>query len=212
MKRVVLYVEGGGDSADQKAQLRTGFDGLFLNLKELARGNGVSFRIVCAGDRNNAHKAFLNAQDKSSDVAFLLVDSEEGLPGAAKTSAGNRTAFLRKRDGWALSEDDEDRVHLMVCCMETWIVSDPETLGQFYGNGFNKGVLPARQNLEEESKKDVQDKLRRATSGSNKGEYQKLRHASQILPKLKSQTISARCQHFELIVSALGKALSQSAA
>lgn len=37
LKDIVIYVEGGGDSAQQRAELRAGFDGLFNNVKTKAK-------------------------------------------------------------------------------------------------------------------------------------------------------------------------------
>jgi Domain of unknown function (DUF4276) len=202
VKRIKLYVEGGGDSAEQKAQLRFGFDGLFGPIKVLARSQGVSFSIVCAGDRNMTHRAFANSREQDT-LPVLLVDSEEGLPTGYQSTGKERIAILKKRDGWDFIESDGENVHFMVRCMETWIVADPNALARFYGQGFEKNQLPSRTDLEMESKRDVHDKLRTATRKSQKGEYQKLRHASKILPLLESKSVAGRCSHFARILKSL---------
>ena len=198
----MLYVEGGGDSADQKAQLRAGFDGLFKSAKELARTHGVSFRIVCAGDRNSAHGAYLNAK-KNTDFALLLVDSEDEFPSNAKPIGKERIAFLTKRDGWWFPEEDAEQVHLMVRCMETWIIADAKALADFYGAKFDESQLPRRTNLEDEPKVDIQSKLRLATRNSSKGEYRKLAHASKLLSQLNADLLASKCSHFEIVMKAL---------
>lgn len=198
----MLYVEGGGDSADQKAQLRTGFDGLFKSAKELARTHSVSFRIVCAGDRNSAHGAYLNAK-KNTGFALLLVDSEDEFPSDAKPTGKERIAFLKKRDRWSFSKEDAEQVHLMVQCMETWIVADAKALADFYGAKFDGSQLPKKMNLEDEPKADIQNKLRLATRNSSKGEYRKLAHASKLLAQLNADSLASKCSLFEIVMKAI---------
>ena len=38
MNAIAIYMEGGGDSKDTKASLRTGMDGFLSELKDLAPG------------------------------------------------------------------------------------------------------------------------------------------------------------------------------
>ena len=40
MTEIAIYVEGGGDTAQQKAELRNGFDELLNSQKQAARTNG----------------------------------------------------------------------------------------------------------------------------------------------------------------------------
>jgi len=49
VKRIVIYVEGGGDSTQQKSELRRGFDELFSVQRQAARTRGVSLTFVPAG-------------------------------------------------------------------------------------------------------------------------------------------------------------------
>lgn len=41
MSEIAIYVEGGGDSAQQKAELRQGFDSLLGRLKSRALEKGI---------------------------------------------------------------------------------------------------------------------------------------------------------------------------
>lgn len=81
--------------------------------------------------------------------------------------------------------------------METWIVADANTLKN-YGHGFTPNALPRRANLEEEPKDDVYTKLQKAASNSQKGEYNKIRHVSDLLQKLNTAAVERRCRHFEV--------------
>lgn len=93
---------------------------------------------------------------------------------------------------------DAQRIHLMVQCMEAWIVADPEALASFYGQYFKANALPVRQNLEEEPKQDLYDKLDKATSDRrlNKGGYGKIRHASELLKRVEPAKVAVRCPRF----------------
>lgn len=206
-----MYIEGGGNSKDQKAALRRGFDALFEPEKSKARDKRLSLSFVCCGGRQEAYEAFLNELDKNPErISALLVDSETAIAPASVDRAQDaqiRVAHLRQKtgtdgrgqgDGWKLSDDLADRVHLMVQCMEAWIVADPEALAKFYGQKFKRNKLPDRVNLEEESKADLFSKLDGATKETQKGNYAKIRHASELLGVIDPVKVSARCVRFTI--------------
>ena len=43
---------------------------------------------------------------------------------------------LRKGDEWKNPGCEDRQCHLMIQCMETWLVCDPEELAAYYGQGF----------------------------------------------------------------------------
>ena len=143
-------------------------------------------------------------------MSALLVDSEAAIaavPTVKLQDALIRVAHLRQRqststrgqgDGWAISDILGERVHLMIQCMEAWIVADPEALEEFYKQNFKKEKLPKRANLEEESKADVYAKLEKATEGTQKGKYGKIKHASKLLGKVSPDKIANRCPRFAI--------------
>lgn len=200
MTQIALYVEGGGDTAQQQAELRLGFDGLLESAKSRARAKRLGWRLVCAGGRQAAYEAFVNAvHTNPGAINVLLVDSEDPVApetGDSAHDAAARVTHLRQRDGWNLSATRPERVHLMVRCMEAWIVADPDALAAYYGQGFAPNILPARPNLEDEPKPDVYDKLARATRDTKKGEYGKIKHASQLLQRIDPAKVSHRCPRF----------------
>jgi len=211
MNEIAIYVEGGGDTADQKAELRQGLDRLLEEVKSKARAKRLGWKLVCAGGRQTAYEAFLNAlRTNQYAVNVLLVDSESPIgpqTGDSFRDAAQRVAHLTARDGWDLAASPAERVHLMVQCMEAWIVADAEALAKYYGQGFASNVLPVRPNLEDEPKLDLYDKLARATRNTQKGEYGKIRHASQILQRIDATKVAQRCPHFATFTSWLTESI-----
>ena len=203
MSGVAIYMEGGGDSKDTKAALRVGMDGLLGTLKQSARDRKLLWKLVCCGTRNRAFRAFRNALRNGDDsVVVLLVDAE----GPVKATARDH---LQTRDQWDLTDIDDNAVHLMVQVMETWIAADPNALAGYYGQGFNAGALPTRRNLEEEPKASVERSLERATAGTKKGGYHKIRHASELLQRIDAETVKTRCHHCQRVFDELGRLIDE---
>jgi hypothetical protein len=205
MKGIAIFVEGGGDSNDQKAELRRGLDALLDKLKCQARLKRLGWKLVPCGGRDSTKDAFLNEIDRGSKdtLCVLLVDSEEGVPhpiSDASQNAQSRKDHLIRRDKWQdLLTIPQEQIHLMVQCMEAWIVADSEALAKFYQKNFHPKKLPARQNLEEEPKADLTAKLIAATRDTQKGDYHKTKHAPKLLALLSAEKISARCVHFNIL-------------
>ena len=196
MKAITIFVEGGGPTARTGQQiLREGFDAILATQKTAARRKNLRWQLGLYGSRNEAFKAFRNATSRKqqSDIAVLLVDSEE--PVADATPEG-RVAHLHKRDHWTLDRADPCCVHLMIQCMEAWIISDTTVLEGYYGNGFRKGVLPKRQRLDEEPKQSLYDSLKEATKDTQKGCYDKTKHASELLKRIRPSVVTEHCTSF----------------
>lgn len=207
MKEIAIYVEGGGDTAQQKADLRTGFDQLLDSQKQAARDKRLRWKLVPSGSRNSTYQAFVATVRRAdpNTLCVLFVDSEDAIAsetqGKPGINAQIRKQHLVNRDSWDLSNADPEQIHLMVQCMEAWIVADPEALADYYGQGFRKSGLPARKNLEEESKERIYAALANATKNTQKGEYSeannaKIKHASKLLARIDPQKVAARCPRF----------------
>jgi hypothetical protein len=209
---IAIYVEGGGDTPDQKAELRRGLDGLLDNVKSKAREKRLRWKLIPSGGRLTTYEAFINAlRTNPGTINVLLVDSETPIaaaPDDTDQDAEIRVAHLTQCDRWDLSEAHPERVHLMVQCMETWIVADRGALRNFYGPRLALNSLPRRVNLEEEPKVDVYGKLMRATRATQKGEYGKIRHASQLLQRINPTQVAERCPRFAILIRWLEKTIA----
>ncbi len=218
MTEIAIYVEGGGDTAQQKAELRNGFDELLNSQKQAARSKRLKWKLVPSGGRDAAYKDFMNAvrQADGETLCVLLVDSEDELPVDLPKSVNEspedtiqrkladalgRRNHLVNRDKWNLSGVPSEHIHLMVRCMEAWIVSDPDKLARHYGQGFHANSLPTRPNLEDEAKASLYDGLQKATRNTSKGEYAKIKHASKLLGLIDPKKVAARCPRFGTFTS-----------
>ena len=97
----------------------------------------------------------------------------------------------------------------MVQTMETWIVADKVALRGYYGQGFQENALPQHRNLEEVDKREVAERLTRATAGTRKGAYHKIRHARHLLQRIDPTTVRQRCGHCERLFTTLSGLISR---
>jgi len=202
LSALTIYLEGGGDTKEQKGQLRQGMDAFLKSAKDRFREKRWGWKLVACGGRQEAFDSFIWArnQAKTGEIVILLVDSE------APVTATCRADHLRQRqgDGWDLSGVPDNHIHLMVQSMEAWIVADPEALEAYYGQGFQRNALPRRKNLEGEPKADCARKLKAATSKTKtKGAYHKINHASELLKIISPDKVRVRCPHAEILFKTL---------
>ena len=185
-----LYVEGGGDATALKTACREGFS-KFL---EKAGFKGRMPRVVACGSRSDAFNSFCTAM-RNREPALLLVDSEALVSDAAQPGdahqPADRAGWLpwqhlqqRQGDGWQKPAGSDDwQCHLMVQCMESWLLADRQTLQTFFGQGFQVNQLPAAGNsIERVSKAQVYEALAKATrSCKSKSQYGKGEHSFKLL-------------------------------
>ena len=188
MSTIAIYVEGGGEGRNGRAALRQGLDAFLDEQKRAALSHGWRWKLVCAGSRSAAFKAFRIAiQQGDTEAVLLLVDAEGPLQDGA-------IAHLRRRDGWNMDFAEERAVHLMVQTMESWIVADGDALAAYYGNGFHRNSLPKSTNLESVPSREIERSLKAATRHTAKGEYHKIRHARPLLAQISQRRVRERCE------------------
>lgn len=204
---VKLYVEGGGDSAALRTACRQGFT-------QFITGAGIRRkpRVVACGSRRDAYDSYCTAVANGED-AVLLVDSE--APVAAEYQQGQDSEWqpwqhLKHRPGdrWEKPEGATDTdCHLMVQCMESWLIADPVTLTAFFGQGFRKNQLPATTTaVESVAKKRIYSALANATKDSKtKAQYGKGEHSFKLLGKIDPTKVTVACPWASRFVSELMK-------
>ena len=191
-----IYVEGGGESNRLRTECRKGFRSFF----ETSGLTGKMPAVVACGSRNDAYKSFCTAlkRPKTGEVPLLLVDSEDAFSGTPWT-------HLQARDHWDQPRNATDEhVYLMVHCMESWFLADPECLKTYFGNGFNENSLPGNVNVETISKVEVFKALKTATRRSkSKGEYGKGQHSFEILERIDPGLVRAAAPNADRLLKKL---------
>nr|WP_128800173.1 DUF4276 family protein [Corallococcus coralloides] len=204
VKEIRLYIEGGGTSADGKALLRHGFRQFFDASVALGQKSRVRWAFVMCGSRGEAFHAFRHAlKNHSSAVNILLVDSEGPVTGTPWEHLANRDPSWRRP-----REASADSCHLMVQTVEAWLMADPKALQDFYGQGFSLASLPKTANVERIAKDTLEASLKKATQGTRKGEYHKVRHCSELLKQVDPARVRARSAHCERLFTVLEGLLS----
>jgi hypothetical protein len=198
-----LFVEGGGDSKALRTECRRGFS-------ELLRKAGLAGRlprIVPSGSRRTAYGDFCTALDHDKAACFLLVDSE----GPVAAGADPWTHLqLRPADRWARPAGaTNDQCHLMVQCMESWFLADPDTLADFFGPGFAPAALPATADVETVPKPDVLRALEVAARPTRKQGYGKGSHSFKLLALVDPERVSAACPHARRFIDTLDRRLGR---
>jgi len=202
VKGIRIYVEGGGDSRDGKRAVRQAFSGFLRDLRDLAQSKRVEWDIIACGGRGRAYDRFVQAQGDHPDaLCILLVDSEGPVNAAAR-------AHLRSREPWECLGDD-DAYHLMVQAMEAWLIADLEALSEYYGQGFRRGSLPRRRDVEAIPKDQLEPKLRAASHATQKGEHHKIRHAAPLLERLDPAKVRTRASHCDRLFRTLESKLAE---
>ena len=206
MTGIAVYLEGGGPGPDTREALRRGMDGFLQDLRSRARAREMNWKLVACGGRDEALAAW-NAPtaDTRYSIRLLLVDSEGPVSGGFADHLAHRP-----EDRWPISPLDEERIHLMIQFMETWIAADPAALACFYGAGFRSEALPSQHLLEGVRKKQIEAALTRATKATHRGRYHKTRHAPTLLARIAPALVRERCPACDRLFSVVGN-LIQSA-
>lgn len=197
MNGIAVYMEGGGDSKEGKARLRQGMSEF---VRKVVPQKKPGWRVVACGSRNDAHDAFVNANNTSPETFnILLVDSEGPVTQPPRL-------HLKQRDGWKLAGASEDSIHLMIQVMETWIIADPDGVERCYKQSLLKSALPRSQNLEGVEKERIYRALKRATTKTRMGEYRKkIGHVAALLEEIDPEIVRRRCPSCDRLFATLAK-------
>jgi len=164
-------------------------------------------KIVACGPRQAAYDDFCYALSKAgdNDVYLLLVDSEG--PVTVEKDDVWKHVKERQGDGWDKpATAHADMLHLMVECMESWFLADPEALDKYFGQGFKMGMLPKKPDIESAPKQEVCNALKKATNGlKTKRPYGKGEHSFDILEKVDPVKVGASCHYAQRVIDEVKK-------
>ena len=190
--RITIYVEGGGEKKDAK-HLKTACRRGFQKFFEKAGLAGQMPKVVACGSREQTFRSFQIAVNSAEDdiLPLLLVDSEDPV-----TTTQGAWAHLAKRDSWRQPQGTTgEQAHLMVQCMESWVLADPQRLVGYFGTGFQSNALSKRADIENIPKSDVFSQLASATRNSQKQAYNKGQHSFTLLAEIDPRKVIA-CSSF----------------
>lgn len=194
---VRIYVEGGGDTNSLKSECRRGFREFFAKFIPPNKQP----KVIACGSRREAFDDFRTALRQHPDEhVVLLVDAEAPVD-------PDKTIWehLKQRDSWEQPAGaTEDNTHLMVQCMESWFLADPETLEDYFGQGFQSSALPKNPHVENIPKITVFRALADATRQTkSKGSYSKGGHSFAILARIDPNKVRRASPHAERLAVAL---------
>jgi hypothetical protein len=95
---------------------------------------------------------------------------------------------------------------LMVTCMETWILTDRETIQSHYGPRLQKSALCELNDMEERSRDSIQDHLARATRNCQ-NRYAKGTRSFEIIGKLSPEVLKIHLGSFRRFLRILSDRL-----
>lgn len=194
VREIRLYVEGGGNQAETRAQFREGMSYFLRSLRDCARRKGIRWNVIACGGRASAYDDFCHALKGHPDSFNVLVVDAEGIV--------KDTPWRHLRWPKPLKATDE-QCHLMVQTMESWIVADSDALSTFYAQNFNRNALPRRANIEEADRHALASALDRATNKTKKGTYQKIRHGAELLKRVDPAKVRAASSHCDRLFTTL---------
>ena len=199
--RIVLCIEGGGDTNATQIECRRAFS----TLLERAGFAGRMPQVIACGSRNGAFKVFKSELGASERVAVLLVDSEDPV------TESSPWAHLKIRDGWDQPIHTTDaQAQLMTTCMETWISADIDTLKSYFGQHLNLKKLWPITKLEDRPRDQVQAALTDATSACGRDRvYKKGERSFRVLAKVNPDVLMQHLSYFKRFLDDLKKLQAQ---
>ena len=193
---IKICVEGGGGQGRVNTLCRKGFSEYFAKICP----DGRKPKILPCGSRRSAYEDFcisLRTERDKYDLILLLVDSEDAV------ADGNSSwEHVRRRtgDNWVRPAGaNDENLHLMVQCMESWFLADKESLATYFGRGFRSSSLPGQTNIELIAKNDVFNALEHAVRQTAKQHYRKTDHGFEILGLIDPTLVSAASQRARIL-------------
>lgn len=158
---------------------------------------GISLIPIACGSREETIALFSHALATHSDAFnVLLIDADH--PVSTTPAEHVRRHFKRT---WKTLRNGQ--CHLMVQIMEAWFLADVEALREFYAKGFHAKAIPPTADVEAIPKESVLSALKAATQRTQKGEYHKIRHASELLRRIRTSEVRKASKHCDALFKAL---------
>ena len=174
VKEIRIYFEGA-------AVLREGFGEFLKEIRDKARARRIGFEFIACGGA--AKRDFEIGSRRNPQAWNVLLCDSEGDP---------------------VPSPPPDSKFWMVELMEAWFLADPEALQHYYGAEFNRKALKKNPDVEKIRKVDVKSCLDEATKGTQKGRYNKTKHAPHLLMRISPQKVRKHARNCERLFQSLG--------
>ena len=177
MKVPEIHVHFEGDR-----RLRSAFDRFTSSLRRDAASRRFKLLMVAGKDRYRTLQNFARSLDGPQHIrSMLLVDAEGTVAEACWNKPWSHLDLLEAAKLPRPENATDDQAHLMVQAMEAWFVADRDAVADYYKQGFLPNRLPDTKDIESIPKADLVKSLRKASQKTQKGPYDKTRHAPDLL-------------------------------
>lgn len=178
MVEKILFIEGTSETAT--GNLREGFHKLLFQLLE-----GNMPRIIMGNDGLATIRFF--KKNKLSKYSFLLIDLD------APASEKDQKIIENEL------EDYNDEVFFMILEMESWFITQPIILDEYYGEKISHKIKTA----DAESISEPDKFLIELTKNSKRGRYHKVKHGVELLKKLDAKKLAKTSGEFSALIEKL---------
>lgn len=182
--KTILFIEGVSNSPN--GDLRKGFEGLLSS-----RLSGKMPRIIMGNGKAQTIDKFKN--NRLSDHALVLIDLDK--------PAEERDNDILNYGIKAL----EKNIFFMIQEMESWFLSQPLVLDQYFGKDHQSGkkVSEKISKAEPETIPDPKFELKKATKNTSKGVYNEVIHAIDLLKLLDTIQLENKFKDFKELIEKL---------
>jgi len=172
---VTVFIEGS--SNDKNGNLRQGFGKLFEQ-----KLKGRMPKIILGDDKHATIRKFKG--DNLSEKKAILIDLD--------ANEETRDAQLKELGL------DEAQTFFMIQELEAWFISQSEILDSYYNTDIKSKI----QNKNPKAISNPSDVLADLTKQTKKGEYHKVKHATDLLKKLSLVTLEKSFEDVKRLVDA----------
>lgn len=208
-----LYIEGGGNTASEKNDLKIGFRKFFDTLIQSARQQKLKWEIIMCGSNLKTIEAVrLAANSHPTALNILLIDSDGEVSKDQTNKAYLRNKFEQegdKKTSQAILDLNEEQCYLMVQEMEAWFLADRQVVEHYFRGNFYGNKVPANSKVEDIDKANLVPSLENATRRDPKKQYNKIRDAKYLLEQIDPAKVRKAAPHCDELFKALEKIIEE---
>lgn len=181
VKKIILFVEGEPNTPN--GDLRQGFS------KLLEKRLALRMPSIKLGAGKTPTIQQFKTSKLESDLNLLLIDLDKPETEYEKDLAEHGLLEYR------------ENVYYMIQEMESWFLSQPDILDEFYGVE-NKGKSISEKLVKKHAKEipHPDQELKKVTKDSKRGEYHKIKHAVELLKRLDPLKLEGQFQDFKRLI------------